>query len=444
MSKIIAIILAGGIGKRFGTDIPKQFVNLNGQPIISYCIDTFKNHPDISDIIVATHPEYMQLVKELCPEAIIVRGGHTRQESSLNALKACPPDTNYVLIHDSVRPFVDNQTINRCIKAAESGNIAVNTTISADDTIVQVTDDDIISEMPDRNLLRRGQTPQAFLYKEIMEAYKNPVITDIAPTDDIRYIFNKGIPCKCVNGSEFNIKVTNTADLYLAERIAQTLNRAVPTSVDLTGKKCLLFGATGGIGKAIHAALVEQGARVLGVGSQDLNLLDFESYEEFFHGVRNKFGWIDILINAAGLLERKPLVNMSFTIMSNMIDINLKAPIEITRIAVRTVLKKGSSIFHIGSSSWSLGRKAYAPYSSAKAALVNFVQAMSEELLPLGISINCINPPRTNTEMRRRNFPGENPSTLLDPVIVAQEILRYCDSTKTGYVIDIKLGITTD
>lgn len=441
MKKIIAIILAGGTGERFGADIPKQFVNLNGRPIIAYCLETFMKHPDISDIVVSTHEKYMKTVKDLCPEAILVKGGNTRQESSLNALKACPEDTDYVLIHDAVRPFIDFKTINRCIKALDDGQIAVDTKIKTNDTIIQVDNDNFLTDMPDRRFLYRGQTPQAFRFKKIFEAYMNPVESNIPPTDDIRYLFNKGTPCYCVDGSEFNIKITNTADLYLGERIAQRLQQIVPDSVDLTGKKSLVIGATGGIGNAIVSGLEEHGARVLGVGSMDFDLLDFDLYDQFFNTVRNRFGWVDILINSSGFLERGMLMNMNSDTINKMIDINLKVPIEITRIAIRTILKKPSSIFHIGSSSWSLGRKEYAAYSSAKAGLVNFVQAMAEELLPLGISINCINPPRTNTEMRRRNFPGEDPSTLLDPKIVAREILKYCSSPGTGYVIDLKVGI---
>lgn len=441
MKKIIAIVLAGGVGERFGADIPKQFVNLNGKPIIAYCLETFMKHPDISGIIVATQEKYSQLVKNLCPEAVLVQGGNTRQESSLNALKACPEDTDYVLIHDAVRPFLDFKIINRCIKALDDGHVAIDTKIKAADTIIQVDNDGFLTDMPDRRFLYRGQTPQAFSFKKILEAYMNPVESDIPPTDDIRYLFNKGVQCYCVDGSEFNIKITNTADLYLGERIAQKLQQIVPNSVDLTGKKSLVVGATGGIGRAIVKGLEEQGARVLGVGSKDLDLTDFISYEKFFHEVRNRFGWVDLLINASGYLQKGPLMNMSFDTIKKMIDLNLKVPIEITRIALKTILKKGSSIFHIGSSSWSLGRKEYATYSSAKSGLVNFVQAMSEELLPLGIRINCINPPRTNTEMRRRNFPDEDPSTLLDPKIVAQEILKYCSTSGTGYIIDLKVGV---
>ena len=441
MKKIIAIVLAGGVGERFGADVPKQFVNLNGRPIISYCLDTFRKHPDISDIIISTHEKYMQFVKQLCPEAILAKGGSTRQESSLNALKACPKDTDYVLIHDAVRPFVDFKVINRCIKALDTGHVAVDTKIPANDTIINVNDEGLLVDMPDRSYLYRGQTPQAFRFQDILDAYLNPVESEIPPTDDIRYLFNKGVNCHCVDGSEFNIKITNTADLYLGERIAQKLQQIVPETVDLTGKKAVVCGGTGGIGKAIAQELENHGARVLSFGSNDLDLLDFKSYEGFFHNIRNTFGWVDILINSAGYLEKNMLISMSFETMSKMLDINLKVPIEITRVASRTVLKKDSSIFHIGSSSWSLGRKEYAIYSSAKAGIVNFVQAMAEELMPLGIRINCINPPRTNTEMRRRNFPGEDPSTLLDPEVVARQILKYCGSHGTGYVVDLKVGI---
>ncbi len=441
MKKVAAIILAGGVGARFGADIPKQFVNLNGKPIIAYCLETFSRHPDISNIIVATHENYMDFVKRLCPEAILVNGGDSRQASSLNALKACAKDTDFVLIHDAVRPFVDFNIINRCIKALEEGHIAVDTKIPTNDTVIEVNEENLLTDMPDRRFLFRGQTPQAFHYKDIFDAYVNPAKSDIPPTDDIRYIYNKGGPCFCVDGSDFNIKVTTTSDLYLAERIAQNVYQTVPETIELTGKKVLVIGASGGIGESIAEVLEEKGARVMGVGSQEFDLLDFDKYESFFHRVRNDFGFVDMLINSAGYLEKRLLMDMNFEQLRNIIDINLTAPCELTKVALRTVLKKGSSIFHIGSSSWSLGRKEYAAYSSAKAGLVNFVQAMAEELLPLGININCINPPRTNTKMRHKNFPGEDPSTLMDPKTVAKEILKYCSSSASGYIIDLKVGI---
>jgi 2-C-methyl-D-erythritol 4-phosphate cytidylyltransferase len=258
--------------------------------------------------------------------------------------------------------------------------------------------------MPDRAQLLRGQTPQAFYYRDIIDAYLNPVISDIPPTDDIRLMYNKKLPCKCVDGSEFNIKITTLSDLYLAERISQSLNNASAEHVDLTGKKCLVVGGTGGIGKAIIEVFEEQGAKVISVGSQDLDLREFDKYEEFFRKIRSEFGMVDILVNAAGILIKRPLINMDFDSIDKMLDINLKAPIVLTRCAIRTLMKKGGRIFHIGSSSWSRGRQEYAVYSASKAALVNFIQAMSEELATLDIKINCVNPPRTNTPMRRKAF----------------------------------------
>jgi hypothetical protein len=93
LKKIGAIILAGGKGERFGAEIPKQFISLNGKPIISYCYDTFNRHPDISYVVVSTHEEWMQEVKKIA-RCNSVKGGSA--ESSLIALLACDNDTDYM------------------------------------------------------------------------------------------------------------------------------------------------------------------------------------------------------------------------------------------------------------------------------------------------------------------------------------------------------------
>lgn len=220
MKKTAALILAGGSGCRFGAEIPKQFIPINGKPMLSYSIEVFQKHPDISDIVISVHPDYMTKVTKDYPSAIVVEGGKSRPESSFNALRACPSNTDYVFIHDAARPFVDNAIINRCLHALYRGHIAVNTAIAVNDTVVYVDDDGVIQEMPDRRYLKCSQTPQAFVFKKIMAAFETPVAQDIPPTDDIRYMFNCDVPCICVDGSEFNIKITRKVDLILAERIA--------------------------------------------------------------------------------------------------------------------------------------------------------------------------------------------------------------------------------
>lgn len=440
MKNITAIILAGGTGERFGSDIPKQFISLNGKPVISYCIDTFKNHPDVNNIVVATHAPWLEKVKELCPSAIVVKGGSTRNESSYNALMACDENTDYVLIHDAVRPFVDNKIINKCIEALDNNFRAVDTIIPIYDTIVEIDNDDIITNMPDRTMIKRGQTPQAFYYKDILDAYKNSVDPNIPFTDDIRLLFNKNIPCKCIIGSEYNIKITTMADLYLAERIAQRLSLAKQAPIDLTGKKCLVFGGTGGIGSAIVDVFRENGAKVIAIGTKDFDLRNYDGYYKYFNKLRSEYGMMDILVIASGVLNKGYLINLDYPTIDKMIDINLKAPIEITRVSVSTIMREGGRIFHIGSSSWSFGRKEYSIYSATKAGIVNFIQAMAEELAPINIKINCINPPRTNTKMRSKAFPGEDVSSLMDPRTVANEIIKYCNSSDSGFVIDLKIG----
>lgn len=441
MEKIGAILLAGGTGERFGSKLPKQFVSLNGRPVLSYSVDVFQKHPKISYIIIATGNEYVNYVKKMFPNVIVVVGGKTRNDSSLNALKACDKDTTYVLIHDAVRPFVNFKMIDDCINALKAGNQAVDTIIETFDTIVSVDENRYIKEMPDRSNLYRGQTPQAFRYDVILNAYLNPEPTAIQTTDDIRVVYNKNIPCYCVNGSEYNIKITTNADLYMAERIAQAISSSYNKTHVLEGKRAVVFGAGGGIGKAVCDVMEGKDIIVHRVMRNELDFIDFDSYDNYFTELRTKVGFIDLLINAVGCFARKPLLNCDQKTINNIIDVNLKAPILLTKIAVKSILREGSMILHVGSSSWSRGRDNYSVYSASKAGLVNFIQAMSEELAPLKIKINCVNPPRTNTAMRRKNFPEEDPETLFSPTTVAQEIVKLCASNETGFVVDLKIGI---
>ena len=135
--KNIAIILAGGNSKRFGGDIPKQFLVLNEKRIIDYSISTFSINKNISNIIIVCEKNWIDTMKQEYPNYNIVDGGKSRKESSYNGLKACPRDTDNVLIHDSARPFISSDIISRCIEALNNDK-AVNTVIPAVDTLVEI------------------------------------------------------------------------------------------------------------------------------------------------------------------------------------------------------------------------------------------------------------------------------------------------------------------
>ena len=112
-----AVIVAGGLGTRFGGDVPKQFIQLDGQEILSFSVQTFLNHPQIDEVIIACHPDWKEHVITNYPNCIVVEGGQRRQDSSMKGVSVVSDESEYVLIHDAVRPFVSKKIIDDCLSA---------------------------------------------------------------------------------------------------------------------------------------------------------------------------------------------------------------------------------------------------------------------------------------------------------------------------------------
>ena len=174
---VTAIILAGGVGERFGTEVPKQFVKLSGKPIIGHTLDIFEGNPSIDHVVVVVNRRYLEQTRSLVSEyglqkvRAVVPGGATRQASSFEGLKACPEGTTHVLIHDAVRPFVDDDIIDRCVSSFQEHQ-AVDVCLESTDTIVEIDGNQDISGIPLRSTLRRGQTPQGFQLSIIIKAHQ--------------------------------------------------------------------------------------------------------------------------------------------------------------------------------------------------------------------------------------------------------------------------------
>ncbi|MFH1798714.1 MAG: 2-C-methyl-D-erythritol 4-phosphate cytidylyltransferase [Candidatus Omnitrophota bacterium] len=216
--KITAIILAGGVGRRMRAKVPKQFLKLSGEPIIIRAIGHFEKSPLISDVIVVCHKGYTGKLKRLIKTAGIkkvskvVEGGKTRQESSFLGIKSCAEDTRYVLIHDAVRPFISSKIISSTLNAAKKTGASCPV-IDTEDTIV-VQKNNFIESVPDRQRLKRVQTPQGFCYKTIYDAHAWARENSIKnTTDDCSLIITKGAQVRLVKGSILNIKITTQADL---------------------------------------------------------------------------------------------------------------------------------------------------------------------------------------------------------------------------------------
>jgi ribitol-5-phosphate 2-dehydrogenase (NADP+) / D-ribitol-5-phosphate cytidylyltransferase len=441
-----AILLMGGTGLRFGSEIPKQFHRLAGKKVYLHTLEVFLETNLFEEIVLVCPALWMEQIKEdlACyslAKVMIIEGGSTRQESSLNGLQACGQETQIVVIHDSVRPFVSEAILRENVAKAIQYK-AVDTCIPSADTLVHTLDKKEIFNIPNRSEYLRGQTPQSFEYSLILQAHlkaKEEGIRD--HSDDCSLVLKTGRPIQIVMGSEENIKITSELDLLLGEQILRLrhYSSSVLTKQNcLSGKRFIITGGTGGIGASLCRLLKEEGAIPIPLSRSSPDYTaDLTSYTDAraaFDKILEKHGPLDGLINSIGLLKTKQLDQLSFEEIDLLVATNLTGVIYSCKCAH---LKKGAHIINIASSSYVRGRKNYAIYSSTKAAVVNFTQALAEERHDL--FINALVPQRTNTAMRLENFPDENPSTLLDPKEVASEILSLLKQRSiTGTIIEVK------
>ena len=210
----IGIILAAGKGERFGGEIEKQFCYLNNKMVINYSISAFERVKNINQIIIVTSEKWIEKINKKYPKHIIIKGGNTRQDSVFYGLKACPENTVNVLIHDAARPFIKTTIIEQSLLHLKKYQ-AVITSRQATDTIMRVENKKII-KMENRKNFFLNQTPQSFNYKLIYNAYQKEQKN---VTDDISLINLETIKYKIIEGSNYNIKITSSEDLLLAESI---------------------------------------------------------------------------------------------------------------------------------------------------------------------------------------------------------------------------------
>lgn len=237
---IYAGILAGGIGKRMGrTALPKQFLNIGSRPIIVHTIDQFIISNRIDKIIVAIPENWKSYTEDILEKYYpnnkrvhLILGGTNRNETIMNICefikKNSKDEENIILTHDAVRPFITQRIIDENIEAIIDKSIdAVDTVIPAYDTIVESMDGERIRNIPLRDYLYQGQTPQTFRVNELIETYRSlsdderAILTDAAK---IYVLKNKNV--KIVNGEVYNMKITTQYDLKLANAIVKIDRRS--------------------------------------------------------------------------------------------------------------------------------------------------------------------------------------------------------------------------
>ena len=226
--KVSAIIPAAGQGLRMGGDTPKQFLLLKGKPILHHTLAVFETCVD-SVTLVVPEKELAASRKQWASGIVqqVIAGGAERQDSVANGLRALDKDTDIVIVHDAVRPFVSPEIIKESIAAAREFGAAV-AAIPMRDTVKKGTADGWVAGAVDRENLWRMQTPQAFQYDLLCEAFERATKNDYYGTDEGSLVENLGKPVKIIAGSEWNIKITCPDDLALGEKIS-TLLEADPT-----------------------------------------------------------------------------------------------------------------------------------------------------------------------------------------------------------------------
>ncbi|MCG8545604.1 MAG: bifunctional 2-C-methyl-D-erythritol 4-phosphate cytidylyltransferase/2-C-methyl-D-erythritol 2,4-cyclodiphosphate synthase [Alphaproteobacteria bacterium] len=222
MAGTFALILAGGRGTRLGGDIPKQYLDVGGIPVLRRSLEAFVAHPRIDAVGTVIHRDdtarYAAAAEGLDLLAPVF-GGELRRESScngLNYIKELHPER--VLVHDAARPFVDAATIDRVLDALDDSPAAI-AAVPVTDTIKRSDARDKIAGTVDRTHLWRAQTPQGFRYADILAAYDSTSDQDL--TDDAAVAEAAGLDVALVLGGEDNIKITTDGDLARAERIAR-------------------------------------------------------------------------------------------------------------------------------------------------------------------------------------------------------------------------------
>ncbi len=219
----IGIIVAGGQGVRMDAGMRKQYLILNGLPILSRTILALAAVHEIQAIyLVAPKSDFAYCQSEvLAPIALdqkimLVPGGKSRQESVYNGLFALSGEESIAVIHDGVRPFAEPACIQACIQAAGAHGACI-AGVPAIDTIKQVTEAGFVANTLDRKALWMAQTPQAFDLKYIRKAHEHARETGFSATDDASVIEHYGGAVQMIRGSPFNIKITTPADLKLAQ-----------------------------------------------------------------------------------------------------------------------------------------------------------------------------------------------------------------------------------
>lgn len=230
VGKIVVIVVAGGKGTRMGNTVKKQYMKLKGKEVLVHTLEKFEQMEEVDEMIVVVSEEDIAFVKkDLCEKynlykvSKIIAGGKERQDSVRNGLHCIDPSCEFVIVHDGARPFIEKETIRRCLnKAKEKGACIV--AVPVKDTIkICNTESKIVEQTPERSTLWAIQTPQIFKRSILEKAYHYAEKNNRVGTDDSMLVEAIKEPVYMVEGEYTNIKITTKEDILLAESLLERM-----------------------------------------------------------------------------------------------------------------------------------------------------------------------------------------------------------------------------
>jgi len=225
--RTVAIILAGGTGKRMGTSINKQFLLLDGRPIIVHTMQVFEECRAIDGFYLVVNQKDIPFIQEEILETYkfqklikLVVGGRLRQDSVMNGLEAIKPPCDIVVIHDGARPFISPSFIEKGVSLMEMFE-AVIPALHVKDTVKLISKEGFVVKTLERDSLWYVQTPQIFRYELILKGYRDGMAKKIFGYDDATFVEYLGKKVKVIEGSPYNIKITTPEDLVIARGLVK-------------------------------------------------------------------------------------------------------------------------------------------------------------------------------------------------------------------------------
>ncbi|MGE5480213.1 MAG: 2-C-methyl-D-erythritol 4-phosphate cytidylyltransferase [Chloroflexota bacterium] len=225
--KTSVIVPAGGIGQRFAGNVPKQFIEIGGAPVIIHTLRIFEEIEEVESIVVPVHSEWFSHTKELLKQygikkvKEVIVGGKERQDSVGNALTTkAIAESELVLVHDAVRPFVSTELVRKIMETAEEEGAAIPA-VAPRDTVKEINSKGIVIKTLDRSKLSLVQTPQGYWTDIIKTAYTKASEASYFGTDSSELVEFIGYKVTAVEGEDSNIKITTPFDLKIAELIWQ-------------------------------------------------------------------------------------------------------------------------------------------------------------------------------------------------------------------------------